>query len=101
MSAADVVVSRASLRGMRSLVAGVVAGIVLLIGGLVMMGVESYQRCEAGNEFRRRDLPAAFDLHDQHLGRALGANDVQVAEFEAEFQAELDRLFPERDCSLL
>jgi hypothetical protein len=98
VTAPDVLVPRKALRGMRSLVAGVV---VCLIAGTGLVALDGHRRCEAGNRFRREDLPAAFALHDRHLGEALGATEEQIVEFEAEFQAELDELFPERDCSLM
>lgn len=96
-----VTVARAQLRGFRTSVAGVLVALAVLIAGLVAMLVDGQQRCEAGNDFRRRDLPAAFALHDRRLGEALGASDPEIAEFSAGFRAELADLFPERDCTLL
>jgi hypothetical protein len=96
-----VTVARAHLRGFRTSVAGVLVALAVLGAGLVAMLVDDQQRCEAGNDFRRRDLPAAFALHDQRLGEALGASDAQIADFDTQFRAELAELFPERDCTLL
>lgn len=95
------VVPKQSLRKLRSLVGGVLVGLLILVGAVVLAVVDSNRRCNAGNEFRRRDLPAAFRIHDQHLGRALGASDERIEVFDAEFRADLLELFPERDCSLL
>jgi hypothetical protein len=101
MNGDSVEIPRATLRGLRSLVAGAIAGVAVLVALVVVVVIEDQQRCEAGNDFRRRDLPAAFALHDQHLGEALGATDAQIAAFDAQFRAELADLFPRRDCSLL
>lgn len=93
--------TRATLTGIRWSVAVIVLGIGLLAVGSVIKLFSDQDRCQAGNEFRRNDLPAAFELHDRHLGNALGANDVQIAEYEARFQAELAEVLPERNCDLL
>lgn len=97
----DVAVTRSTLTGIRWSIAIIVLGIALMITGSVIKLFTDQDRCQAGNEFRRQDLPAAFELHDQHLGEALGANQVQIAEYEARFQEELAEVLPERDCSLL
>lgn len=100
MSDTDVIVSRASLRGIRSLAAGVTLGVVGLLAALVVMGIEDQQRCEAGNEFRRDDLPAAFRSFGDFLGGELGADPVQVEDANDRFARQLDEQFPARDCSL-
>jgi len=97
---APVAVPRSTLTGIRWSVAVIVLGISLLAAGLVIRLFSDQERCEAGNQFRRHDLPMAFEVHDQHLARAFGATDEQLASFEAEFQGDLDALFPERDCPL-
>lgn len=74
---------------------------VLVTLGFYQVRVDAQSRCEAGNDFRRASLPAAFELHDRKLGEVLGATDQQYREFEADFQADLDALFPQRDCPLL
>lgn len=89
-----------ALRAMRSLVGGVLVGF-LAVGGLVAMRlIEDQRRCEAGNQFRSEDLPAAFRLHDQHLGRAFRADDAQIESFSNDFETDLAELLPLRDCSL-
>lgn len=57
-------------------------------------------RCEAGNEFRREDLPTAFDEYSDFLGHQLGADDDQIADAKARFAVVMDDLFPERECPL-
>jgi hypothetical protein len=98
VSGDDVQVSRSTLRGMRSLVAGVVAGVLLLVGAVVMVTFESHKRCQAGNDFRRRDLPTAFDRYTRRLGDELEAPADRVAEVRERVAADLDELFPARDC---
>ncbi|MGH9033669.1 MAG: hypothetical protein ACRDZV_16220 [Acidimicrobiia bacterium] len=78
----------------------------LTMGGLVTAGFfslryEDHQRCEAGNEFRREALPMAFDQYTVRLGIELDAPSDRVANARADVAADLDELFPERDCSLL
>lgn len=97
----DISVTRSTLTGIRWSVAVIVLGIGLLVVGSVIKLFSDQDRCEAGNEFRRHDLPAAFELHDRHLGEALGANEVQIAAYEEAFQHDLAELLPERDCSFL
>ena len=97
----DIAVTRSTLTGIRWSIAIIVLGVALVITGSVIKLFTDQDRCQAGNEFRREDLPAAFELHDRHLGEALGANEVQIAEYEAGFQAELAEVLPERNCDLL
>lgn len=97
----DVVVPRAALRGMRSLVGGVVVGVVGLIIALALMAVDSQERCDAGNQLRREDLPAAFAEFGSFLGEEFGADQDRVDDANARFAGRLDELFPERDCALL
>lgn len=78
----------------------------VLMGGLVTAGfiserLDDRARCEAGNEFRRHDLPMAFELSHRRIGEALGATHDQIEAFDVGFQADMDELFPERDCPLL
>lgn len=77
----------------------IVLGVALIASGLVLKLFSDHDRCEAGNEFRRHDLPAAFELSHRDIGHALGATDKQVAAFDVGFQEDLRELFPARDCS--
>ena len=74
---------------------------VLVTAGFFSVRADAQARCRAGNELRREALPAAFELSHRRIGEALRASPDQIAEFDAGFQADLDRLFPERDCPLL
>lgn len=97
----NVEVPRATLRGIKSSVAIIVLGIGLLVAGLVIKLSSDRDRCEAGNTFRTQDLPAAFEIHDRHLGEAMGATPAQIDEFERAFRKDLAELLPERDCGWL
>jgi len=57
-----------------------------------------HESCERSNEFRRQDLPAAFEAYSYFLGDELGADPQQAREAYDRFEPTLDELFPERDC---
>lgn len=91
---------------MRRLVAWPMTLMWLAMGVLVTLGfysvrVEEQRRCEAGNDFRRNDLPAAFDEFSLFLGQEFQAEPERVDDARARFAVVMDDLFPERDCSLL
>lgn len=78
----------------------------LAMGALVTAGFfaearDNQARCNAGNEFRRRDLPAAFDRYTRFLGEEFSADEARVAEARSRFALYIDELFPERHCPLL
>lgn len=73
---------------------------VLVTGGFYAQARNDQQRCVAGNEFRRQDLPRAFDLYSVFLGGELGADPADVADARRRFAGQLDDLFPARSCSL-
>lgn len=73
---------------------------VLVTLGFYAEARDDQQRCEAGNDFRRRDLPAAFAAENQFLGQEFGADQARIDDANARFAEVLDDLFPERDCSL-
>jgi len=100
VNATDVTITRASLRGMRSLVAGVTLGMAALAGGVALMAIDQQERCEAGNQLRREDLPAAFHEFGEFLGGELGGDPADVEDANRRFARRLDEAFPERDCSL-
>jgi hypothetical protein len=91
-------VSRETLRGIRSSVAIIVLGVVFLAGAVVIVMVNDHTRCEAGNDFRRDDLPAAFELSHRQIGESLGATKEQISDFDDGFQGELAEILPTRDC---
>lgn len=78
----------------------------VLMGTLVTVGFYSERRddqarCEAGNDFRRQALPAAFEAYSRFLGQELHADPQRVEDATQRFQRQLDELFPERKCPLL
>jgi hypothetical protein len=73
---------------------------VLVTVGFFALRYDSYRRCQASNDFRTVELPTAFKVHDDHLGEALGASQERIDEFEAGFRADLEKILPERKCSL-
>lgn len=94
-------VSKATLRGIKSSVGIIVLGMLFIVVALVIKLVNDHDRCLAGNDFRRNDLPAAFELSHKQIGEALGANEDQIVAFDDGFQAELAKLLPARDCGWL
>lgn len=83
----------------RMTVAWVAMG-ALVTGGFYLEARDDQERCEAGNAFRRQDLPEAFDLYSVFLGGELGASRDAIDDARARFAAQLDDLFPPRDCAL-
>lgn len=77
----------------------------LLMGALVTVGFyaearDDQERCKAGNEFRRVDLPAAFHEFGEFLGEEFGVDPASVEEANARFAGRLDDTLPERSCRL-
>jgi hypothetical protein len=98
VTANGVEVSRATLRGIRSSVALIVLGVVFMAAAVVIVVFNDHSRCEAGNDFRRHDLPAAFELSHRQIGESLGATPGQIATFDDGFQSELAEVLPTRSC---
>lgn len=96
-----VVVERRDLRRVRSLVTGLLAGVLLLVGLVGVVLAQNQRRCEDGNEFRRQDLPAAFDKFGEFLGQEFHAPPERVAEARDRFAVVMDELFPKRECRFL
>lgn len=96
-----VMVERRDLRRMRSLLTGLLAGVLALVAILVVVLGQNQRRCEDGNQFRRQDLPAAFDHFAQFLGEEFRADPERVADGRARFAVVMDELFPERECPFL
>lgn len=72
----------------------------IVTAGLYAEQLDDQERCEAGNTFRRQDLPAAFDAYSDFLGHELGATPAQIEDAKARFAVVLDELLPERDCPI-
>lgn len=100
MSDGEVRVPRRQLRSIRSLTAGTLAGMLLLSGAWVAKLFSDSARCEAANEFRRQDLPTAFNRYSHFLGEEFDVPEERVDEAAERFDAEMDALFPAKDCSL-
>jgi len=73
---------------------------VVAAGALGFLTVErmEHESCERSNQFRREDLPAAFEAYSYFLGAETGVTPAEAREAYARFEPTLDELFPERDC---
>ena len=90
---------------MRRLLQWPMTAMWVAMGLLVTLGFwntarQHQERCEASNQFRRHDLPAAFNAYSDFLGDELDAPPERIEDAKARFAVVLDRLFPERDCDL-
>lgn len=94
-------VARAELRSIRASVVVIIVGIAMMVTAFGIKLFSDVDRCRAGNEFRSQDLPAAFRVHDEHLGAAFEQDEATVDAFSDDFEADLAEILPERDCTLL
>ena len=75
------------------------AGVVLLAaGGFWRVEAVQHEACQGDNEFRRHDLPLAFNQFARNLGRELGAEPVEIERFIVTFDDDLERGLPAQDC---
>lgn len=91
----------ADIKGIRMSLLVIVVGVAMMVTAFGIKLASDVDRCHAGNEFRRRDLPAAFALFGEHLGAAGDADEADVTAFNEDFEADLAEVLPERDCGLL